>query len=105
MSLVLYAGETWAVVHEKGIAFLAVFQINCLRRSCGISLRNREPNLDMLNRCNTFSMESQPQSKRLRWLGHTVKMPDNGLPEKLLFGQVQGCHPPDCPRLTFNDVA
>ena len=51
-----------------------------------------------LSNCNnmsdsTFSVESQLQSKRLRWLGQ-----DDRLPKKLLFGQVKGRRPPGCPR-------
>ena len=65
MSVLLYSGETWAVVKQH-ISPLAVFQMNCLRRICGISLRDHVPNVDILNRCHTLSVESQLQSKRLR---------------------------------------
>ena len=64
MSVLLYAGETWAVGH-KNITLLAVFHMNCLRRICGISLRDHVPNVDILSRCNTSSVESQLRSKRL----------------------------------------
>ena len=96
--------ETWAVGH-KNITPLAVFQMNCLRRICGISLRDHVPNNDILNRCNTSSVESQLQGKRLRWLGHTFRMPNDRLPKKLLFGQVKGTRPSGRPRLSYNDVA
>ena len=32
-------------------------------------------------------------------------MPEDGLPKKLLFGQVKGRCPPGCPRSSFSDVA
>ena len=99
MSVLSYAGETWAVGH-KNITPLAVLQINCLRHICGISLRDHVPNVDILNSCNTSSVESQLQSKRLRWLGRTFRMP-----KKLLFGQVKGTRPSGRPRLSYNDVA
>ena len=67
---------------------LAVFQMNCLRRICGISLRDHVPNVDILNRCNTLSVESQLQGKRLRWLGHVFRMPNDRLPKKLLAGSL-----------------
>ena len=58
----------------------------------------------ILNRCSTFSVdpESQLQSNRLRWLGHTVRMSADTLPKKLLFkfGQVKGCRPPGRSRLS-----
>ena len=104
MSVLLYSGETWAVVKQH-ISPLAVFQMNCLRRVCGISLRDHVPNVDILNRCNTLSVESQLQGKRLRWLGHVFRMPNDRLPKKLLFGQVKGLRPPGRPRSSFNDVA
>ena len=81
------------------------FQMNCLRRICGTSLHNHVPNVDMLNRCNTLSVEFQLQGKRLRWLGHVFRMPNDRLPKKLLFGQVKGLRPPGRPRSSFNDVA
>ena len=104
MSSLLYAGEKWAVGY-KNITLVAVFQMNCLRRIDGNYLRDRVPNVDILNRCNTSSVESQLQSKRLRWLGHTFRMPHDRVPKKLLFGQVNGSRPSGRPRLSYNDVA
>ena len=106
MSVILYAGETWAVGH-KNITPFAVFQMNYLPRICGISLRDYVLSVDILNKCNTSSVESQLQSKRLRWLGHTFRMPNDRLPKKLLFGQVKGTRPSRRPRLSHNayDVA
>ena len=48
------------------------------------------PNVDMVKRCHTLSVESQLQGKRLRWPGHVFRMPNNELPKKLLFGEVKG---------------
>jgi len=76
-----------------------------LRRICGISLRDHVPNVVILNRCNTLSVESQLQGKRLRWLGHVCRMLNDRLPKKLLFGEVKGLRPPGRPRSSFNDVA
>jgi len=104
MSVLLYSGETWAVMKQH-ISPLAVFQMICLRRICGISLRNHVPNVVILNKCNTLSVESQLQGKRLRWLGHVFRMPNDRLPKKLLFGEVKVLRPPGRPRSSFNDVA
>ncbi len=102
MSVLLYSGETWAVVKQH-ISPLAVFQMNCLQRICGISLRDHVLNVDILNRCKTLSVESQLQGKRLRWLGHVFRMPNDRLPKKLLFGEVKGLRSPGRPRSSFND--
>ena len=66
---VMYSAETWAVVkqHISPFAGFAVFQMSCLQRICGISLRDHVPNMDILNRCKTLYVESQLQGKRLRW--------------------------------------
>ena len=73
-------------MHHAGLD--AVFRMNCLRRICGISLRDHVPK-GILNRCNTLSVQSQLQSKRLRWLGYIFRMSNDTLPKKLLFGQVK----------------
>ena len=103
MSMLLYSEESWTVVGH--ISPLAVLQMNCLQRICGISLRDHVPNVDTLNRCNPLSVESQLQGRRLRWLGHVFSMPNNMLPEKLLFDEVMGLCPAGRPRSNFNDVA
>jgi len=89
MSVLLYSGETWAVVKQH-ISPLAVFQMNCLRRICGISLRDHAPNVVILNRCNTLSVESQLQGKRLRWLGHVFRMPNDRLARSFCLVKSRG---------------
>ncbi len=79
--------------------------MNCLRRVCGISLRGHVPNDVILNRFNILFVESQLQGKRLRWLGHVFRMPNDRLAKKLLFGEVKGLCPPGRPGSSFNDVA
>ena len=37
-----------------------------------------------------ISVESQLQGKRLKWLGHVFRMPNDRLPKKLLFGESRG---------------
>ena len=49
--------------------------------------------VDILTRCNTFSVESHLQSKRLRQLGHIFRMPDHTLPKKLFAWASQGLPP------------
>ena len=61
--------------------------MNYLQRICDISLRDHVPNVDSLNRYNTLSVESEVQGKRLTWLGHVFRMPNNRMPT--LFGSVK----------------
>ena len=102
MSVLLYSA--WAVVKQH-ISPLAAFQMDCLRRICGISLRDHVPNVDILDGCNTLSLQSQLQGRRPRWLGHVFRMPDDRLPQTLLFGEIRGLRPPGRPGYCFNEVA
>ena len=54
--------QTWAAL-QKHISPFVVFQMNCLQRICGISLRDHVPNVDILNRCNTFSVSLSCEAK------------------------------------------
>lgn len=102
MSVLLYSGETWAVVKQH-ISLLAVQRMNCLGRICGISLHDHVANVVIMSRCNTLFVESQLQGKSLRWLGHDLQMPNGRMPKKLLFGQLKGLCPPGRPCSSFND--
>ena len=51
------------------------------------------PNVDILSRCNTSSVESQLRSKRLRWLGHTFRMPNDRLPKKFCLVKLRVAAP------------
>jgi len=82
----LCSGEMWAVVKQY-LGPLVVFQMNCLRRICGICLGNHVPSVVILNRCITPFVECQLQSKRLRWLGHVFRMPNDRFSKKLLFSE------------------
>ena len=103
MSVLLYGGETWTLL-DRHLGPLSVFQMNCLRHICGISRLAHVPNVDILSKCQTFSVESQLRSKRLRWYGHVCRMPDTRLPKKVLYGQVKGRGVVGRPRKIWNDV-
>ena len=93
MLVLLYSGETWAVVNPFG-----------LRRICGISLRH-VPNVVIIKRCNTLSVESPVQKQRLRWLGHVFQMPKDRLPNRLFISKVKVLYPSGRPRSNWNDIA
>ena len=63
MSVLLYSGETLAVV-EQHVSPWAVFQMNCLP---GISLCDHVPSVVTLDSCNTLCVNFRLQGKRFRW--------------------------------------
>lgn len=50
-------------------------------------------------------MKSELQGKRLTWLGHAFRVPNNRYCKKLLFGEVKGLRLPGRPRSSLNAVA
>ena len=91
----LYGCETWAVPAAH-ISPLDTFQMRCLRRICRISLRQRRTNYDILESCTMESIRTLVAYRRLRWLGHLARMPNERLPKQLLFatlGQNENTQP------------
>jgi len=76
--MMLYGGETWSLL-DKHHSALSVFHMRCLTQVCGISMRDHVTNQDMLKQCESFSVDSQPRLKRVRWIGHVCRMPDSRL--------------------------
>ena len=74
-------GETWAVVRRQILTFGYFQDEVCVQSICGISLHDHLPNFNILNRCNTFSVESQLQIRILRQLGHLFRMPNDRAPK------------------------
>lgn len=103
MSVLLYGGEAWTVL-DRHLGPLSTFQMSCLRRICGDSRIAHVPNVEILSRCQTFSVESQLRSKRLGGFGHVCRMPDTHLPKKVLYGQVKGKGVVGRPRKMWNDL-
>ena len=83
----LYACETWAVPKSM-IASLDTFQMRCLRRMCGISLRQRMTNVSVRSLCKIEAISTMVSYRRLRWLGHLARAEEERLPKQLLFGSI-----------------
>jgi hypothetical protein len=88
-STLLYASETWAFPKQQ-MHRLDVFQMKCLRKICIVSLKNRITNKRILGWCNVAKVSNTVSHRRLRWLGHLARMPDERLPKTVLFGHMDG---------------
>ena len=88
-STLLYASETWAFPKQQ-VHRLEVFQMKCLRKICKISLKDKIRNDYVLGWCNVARVANVVSHRRLRWLGHLARMPDERLPKKVLFGHMDG---------------
>ena len=84
ITTLLYGAEAWntTVAEEKR---LAAFHTRCLRRILGVSWHDRMTNEEVFDRTGDTSLIDYLCQKRLRWLGHVVRMSPERLPS-LYFG-------------------
>ena len=101
MTVLLYGGETWSLL-DKYLHQLSVFRMRW--QICGISLLDHITNSVILKGCESFPVESQLRSKRLRWFGHICRRADSRLPKVLMYGQLVGQNFRGRPRTVWNDV-
>ena len=86
-STLLYASKTWALPKQQ-LQRLDVFHMKCLRKFCKVSLKDRINNDVILGWCNVARVSNIVSHRRLRWLGHLARMPDDRLPRRVLFGHM-----------------
>ena len=81
--IAMYASETWKMT--EGTAHkLDVFHQRCLRKIMGISWKDRVTNEEVLQRSNQIKLSIKVKDRRLRILGHTLRMPDRRHPRRSL---------------------
>ena len=85
LPVLLYGSETWALLRSD-IRKLESFQMRCLRRILGVSLRDRLKNGVIRQRCcRQTTVEMEIQQRRLRWFGHVCRMQPERYPHKTLW--------------------
>ena len=89
MTVVKYGSEAWAL-RKADENLLHVFQRNCLRIVLGTRLTDRISNSRLYEKCGSIPLSGAIMKERLRWLGHVLRMKDDGLPKIVLFGQPSG---------------
>ncbi len=87
LSSLLYGCEAWTL-YRRHLKLLEALHIKCLQKILGITWRDRIPHIDILQRTNSISVEATIAKHQLRWLGHVIRMPEERLPRKILYGQL-----------------
>lgn len=81
------------------------FHRRCLRFMCGVNLdtmRNKNiHHVDLEKRLRISNILSILESRRLQWLGHVFRMPEERLPRRLLTCWVKLPRPKGRPPLTY----
>ena len=90
LSVLLYGSETWAMT-VRHMTLLETFHNRCVRDILGVSRMEqylRRLTTEFMN--DRFGMPGGLREclmeRRLRWVGHVVRMPDNRIPRQLLLG-------------------
>ena len=84
----LYACETWTV-YQRHAKRLNHFHTSCLRKLLKIKWQDRIPDTEFLKRAGMQSVHTLLKLAQLRWTGHVTRMPDERLPKKILYGELQ----------------
>ena len=81
----LYACETWTVYqrHAKKLNHC------CLRKLLKIRWQDKIPDTEVLKKAKMQSVHTLLKLAQLRWTDHVTRMPDERLPKKVLYGELQ----------------
>ena len=82
------ACETWTV-YQRHAKRLNHFHTSCLRKLLKIKWQDRIPDTEVLKRAGMQSVHTLLKLAQLRWTGHVTRMPDESLPKKILYGELQ----------------
>ncbi len=89
LSTLLYGAESWTPYRQQ-ITNLEAFHIRCLQKILNLSWEDRIPHTVILRNTDSICMEAAVAKKHLRWLGHTIRMPEHRLPRQVLYSQLMG---------------
>ena len=82
-SVMLYGSECWRVVQSE-MNKVSAFHNTCLRRICKIFWPNRISNEDLFIRTNSRNIVEDIKERRLRWVGHVMRMDSRRIPKVAL---------------------
>lgn len=103
ISTLLYGSETWTLYRHQ-MRKLESFHIRCLQRILHITWKDKIPHTEILSQAGITSIEAIVHQRLLRWVGHVVRMPENRLPKRILFGELTtGTRPRGRPKKRFRD--
>ncbi|BHF82881.1 hypothetical protein SprV_0802602000 [Sparganum proliferum] len=83
----MYGAETWTV-YTRQTRRLNHFHLSCLCRILKLRWQDRIPNTYVLERTGILSIYTMLRQLQLRWSDHLVRMDDERLPKRLLYGDL-----------------
>ena len=87
LSTVLCGNESWTI-HARQEKQLNTFHMRGIQRILNITWQGNVPNYTVLKRAEIPNLYTPLRQRRLRWLGHVVRMDDGRIPKDLLYGEL-----------------
>ena len=84
----LYACETWTI-YQRHAKRLNHLHTKFLRKLLKIKWQDRFPDTEVLKRAGMLSVHTHLKLAQLRWTGHVTRMPEQCLPKKILYGELE----------------
>jgi len=75
---------------ESGCVHFETISHRWQRSMLGISWKDRITNIDVITRTGQETMDNILRERRLRWLGHVLRMDHQRIPQQALYLQVPG---------------
>ena len=84
----LYACETWTVC-QRHAKKLHHFHLSCLRELLKVRWQDKIPDTKVLKKAKMQIVHTLLKLAQLRWTVHVTRMPDERLPKKVLYVELQ----------------
>ena len=84
-----YTHAKLATVYQRHAKRLYHFHTSCLRKLLKIKWQERIPDTEVLKRAGMQSVHTLLKLAQLRWTGHVTRIPNERLPKKILYGELQ----------------
>ena len=84
----LYTYETWTV-YQRHAKKLNHFHLSCLRKLLKIRWQDKILDIEVQKKANMQSVHTLLKLAQLRYTGQVTIMPDERLPKKVLYGELQ----------------
>ena len=110
LSLLLYCAETWVPL-QSDVQRITTFYYRSLLSIMSVAQRDvwdlkiaKDTILKTWNAANPLDIPDRLMQRRLEWLGHVVRMPEERMPRMLLFGTLLPPRPACGPRKRWRDA-
>jgi hypothetical protein len=99
-SVLLYGSECWRVV-KSDMDKISAFHNGCLRKICRIFWPQKVSNQDLYSKTNSKNIIHEIKHRRLKWLGHVLRMEQGRIPKTSLQWTPVGKRKPGRPKTTW----